>query len=333
MKSDMNEYITEAGDSRAHCDDVCGARSAMKDHMPQQEWSHAVCRQVRTSKTESSNAENRCRCMRLGSVMTAAILLVMALTLTACGKRARQERELRDFAISLMKDGAYGAAVAKFDEALSMNDGSVGEIEIDILKYRAQTEILMGDYEAAEYTYTLLEREEKKCAEYTNLRIICMARAGKDLGRAIELYEKAEKDDPYGTGHMEALYVLGEALSGSELESQRAKGREFYTAAIEDEKRRSGELYDRLGMMYFDEGNTDGALELFRKGTELIDSDEKYSDDEARRSIMFNIAVCTEYKSDWEGALEIFREYESTYGATDESSHEIAFLEGILSER
>lgn len=263
----------------------------------------------------------------------AVLLLTLALMLSACGKRARQERELRDFAISLMNDGAYGAAVAKFDEALSMNDGRVGEIEIDILKYRAQAEMLMGDYEAAEYTYTLLEREDAKRTQYTNLRIICMARAGNDLTRAVELYEKAEKDDPYGTGHMEALCVLGEALSGSELESQRAKGKEFYKAALEDEKRRSGELYDRLGMMLFEEGDIDGALEQFKAGCELIASDEKYSDEKAGRSMMFNTAVCMEYQSKWEEALELFREYEETYGSSQESSHEIAFLNGILSER
>ncbi len=263
----------------------------------------------------------------------AVIFLALSLMLSACGKRARQERELRDFAISLMNDGAYGAAVAKFDEALSMNDGRVGETEIDILKYRAQAEMLMGDYEAAEYTYTLLEREDAKRTQYTNLRIICMARAGKDLGRAVELYEKAEKDDPHGTGHMEALYVLGEALSGSELESQRAKGKEFYRAALEDEKRRSGELYDRLGMMLFEEGDIDGALEQFKAGCELTASDEKYSDEKAERSMMFNTAVCMEYQSKWEEALELFTEYEKTYGSSQESSHEIAFLKGILSER
>ena len=266
---------------------------------------------------------------------TALIMALVMLTpvLSACGKRARQEKELREFAIALMNEGAYGAAIAKFDEALSMNDGGVGETEIDILKYRAQAEMLMGDYAAAEYTYTLLEREDGKRDEYTNLRIICMARAGSDLSRAIELYEKAEKEDPYGTGHDEALYVLGDALSVSELDSQRAKAKEFYEAALADDKRKSGELYDRLGMMLFNEGDAEGAIEQFDNGLELIDSDEGHADENVRKSIMYNIAVCKEYQAKWEEALEAFQDYEDIYGSSEQSSHEIAFIEGILWER
>ena len=261
-----------------------------------------------------------------------ALILVMTLFLAACGRKAKQERELREFAISLMNEGAYGAAIAKFDEALSMHEGGVGEVEIDILKYRAQAEILLGDYEAAEYTYSLLEREDRKRPEYANLRVICIARIGKNLDKAMELYQKEEASDPYGTGHREALYVLGEALVESELASERETGRSLYLDAIADEKRRSGELYDRLGMLCFADGNIDDALEYFQQGLELIDSDEQYRDDTARRTITYNIAVCMEHKSRWQDALTMWKNYEKSYGSTEETAHEIAFLEGILAE-
>ena len=281
---------------------------------------------------KKTDRDNRIGMVLHKAALTMAIVMLMPV-LSACGKRSRQERELREFAISLMNEGAYGAAIAKFDEALSMNDGKVGETEIDILKYRAQAEMLMGDYAAAEYTYTLLEREDGKRDEYTNLRIICMAKSGSDLSRAVELYEKAEKEDPYGTGHKEALYVLGEVLGKSELESQRAKAKEFYEAALADDKRRSGELYERLGMMLFNEGDVEGALEQFESGMELIESDESYADEGAKKSIMYNTAVCMEYQAKWEEALEAFKDYEGIYGSSEQSSHEIAFIEGILSER
>ena len=284
----------------------------------------------RTKETARVKARRAGKLRRLALM---AVLVMVMPVMSACGKRSRQERELREFAIELMNEGAYGAAIAKFDEALSMNDGRVGEVEIDILKYRAQAEMLMGDYAAAEYTYTLLEREDGKSDEYTNLRIVCMARSGSDLDRAIELYEKAESENPYAAGHTQALYVLGEVLSSSELTSRRESAKSFYEAALADDKRRSAQLYDRLGMMLFSEGDIEGALEQFENGKELIESGESYADEDAQQSIMFNIAVCMEHQAKWEQALEMFKAYEEAYGTTEQSSHEIAFIEGILSEK
>ena len=265
----------------------------------------------------------------------AAVLVTAASLLCACSKEARMERELRTFALDLMEDGAYGAAIAKFDEALSKSGGRIGTLEVDILKYRAECEMAAGEYDAAEYTYRLLEENDRKKNDYTDLRAICLARGTGDVQEALKLYRKSqESETASGTPvHREALYALGERLSAGSSGQDTETVKELYRAALEDERMRTGELYNRMAMLVHGE-SLEEAIEWFEKGLEYIrESGNAEAENETRKAILFNLGVCYEENGRYEKALTQFREYEESFGSTEASAHEIRFLEGILSER
>lgn len=248
--------------------------------------------------------------------------------LCSCSRAVTTEKRLREEGISLMTEKQnYRAAIAKFDEALSMNEGKVRDLEIDILRYRAECEALMGDYEASAYTYSLLLRVDEEKPEYMNLRAAGLAKAGKELDEALDLYLKAEEADKNSAAHLEALYALGTAFARSGDEDRTKAARELYENALGDEELKSGELYNRMGMFCFDDQDYEKALKYFEMGSRYVKQQEGTEEDGVLRSLSFNYAVCCEYMHDYKKAYEAFRDFVKEYGTNDIIEHEMAFLE------
>lgn len=225
-----------------------------------------------------------------------------------------------------MQQGDYSAAVARFDEALTYHDGGYGSLEIDILRYRAEAEVLAKEYANAAGTYAQLRREDGDRPEYINLEIICMLRAGQDPQKALDLYRKSCGMDPFGTGNKEALSALGTALSHTGKEEDIDTALELYKAALGDERSTSGELYNRVGSIVFAKGDIDGAIDWFTKGIEFIQKHPDMSENDILASLKYNTAICYEYKHEYETAKKLFEEYAQQYGNNEEIQHEIDFL-------
>lgn len=268
--------------------------------------------------------------LRTAALIAACVLVTCALS--ACGKNTRKEKELREQAIGFLEQGDYSASVARFNEALSYHDGAYGKLEIDILRYRAEAEILADDYETAANTYAQLCREDGDKAEYMNLEVICMVRAGKSLVKALELYNKSTEAEPNGTGNRQALYVLGTALSRSEDPANVDKAKELYENALNSEGGKSGELYNRVGTMVFEKGDVDTALDWFRQGIDFMQNSESTEEADVLASLKYNVAICYEYKQDYLTAKQLFEEYEQQYGSKEIIDHEIDFLESRIRE-
>ena len=237
------------------------------------------------------------------------------------------EKELREQAIGFMDNGDYGAAIARFNEALALQDKHYGKLEIDMLKYRAEAELKNGDYESADNTYTQLIKYEGETADYLNLRVICISHAGTDLQRAIEYYKRAQEKEGSEYIRRQALYALGSALAKTDYESYHQEAEALYLEALDNENERSGELYNRMGMMCFEKEDYDLAKDYFNEGIKFVNKSESGEEKEVLKPLKYNLAVCYEYRREYDKALEAFKKYRDEYGSDEDLEHEITFLE------
>lgn len=265
---------------------------------------------------------------RLGKLL--AVSAVAAMVLTGCGGVSEEMLAARESAIEMMENGDYEGAVAAFNELVAEAE-SVTDFELDILKYRAEAEYLLGDYAAAVYSYDILNQVDEERAEYCYFSALACAKSG-DIAGAQEMFEKgkvldglsenedsekkkSEEADPVTAGYMEAMIAIGNTLSES--------GDKVGAGLIYDEVIQSGfattEIYNRLMTDSMENGDYVTALDLAGKGLAL-------SDGLALRELKFNEAVCYEYLGNWEKALALFESYVAEFGSDEKAEHEIAFL-------
>ena len=245
-----------------------------------------------------------------------AVSCLTALFLTACGGVTEEQLAARVSAIELMEQGRYEDAVDVFNH-LVQEAQAVTEFELDILKYRAEAEYQLGDYDAALHTYKTLIEVDKKCPEYCYLASLMLSKAGS-LQEALAFLDSGKEldRDHKVAGYLEAsmAYADGCAAAGETERSQAV-----YQQLIEEGFGTTG-LYNRLMMRAIEAEDYKQALDLAAKGLALADT-------EAVQQLKFNEAVCYEYLGEFSKALELFRAYAATYGSDERVAHEIAFLE------
>lgn len=83
---------------------------------------------------------------RAAAAGIATVLSVFCLM--GCGFGA-DRYALRDEAVQMYSSGDYEGAAKKLDEALAASDGQVSDLQFDILKYRAECELRLGNYSEA----------------------------------------------------------------------------------------------------------------------------------------------------------------------------------------
>lgn len=246
----------------------------------------------------------------------ASVVCMAAMLLAACGGVTDEMLEARESAIKLMENGDYEAAIAQFNSLVEEAD-SVTEFELDVLKYRAEAEFLLGDYLAAAYTYDILSQVDAEKAEYCYLGSMALAKSGNPDG-AKGLLESAKKLDKNGekAGFSEAVTAIADAMVMSD-DYDGAKA--LYQELIDTGHGSTG-IYNQLMLLAMDAGDYQEALKMAAKGKILTDGI-------AIRELKFNEAVCYEFLGDFSKALELFRSYVVEYGNDEASEHEIAFLE------
>lgn len=246
----------------------------------------------------------------------AAALCIAAVLLTACGGVTEEMSAAREAAIASMNSGDYESAVAQFNSLVEEAD-SVTEFELDVLKYRAEAEFQLGDYEAAAYTYDILNQLDEKKAEYCYFGAMSLAKSGDPDGARNLLDSSRELDkDGKKAGFPEAVTALADAMAESDdLPGAKALYHELISVG-----QGSTEIYNRLMLLAMDEGDYEEALKMSAKGQILTDGI-------AIKELKFNEAVCREYLGEFENALELFRSYAAEYGSDERVEHEIAFLE------
>ena len=82
----------------------------------------------------------------------------------------------RGLGIAAFREGRYEEAVVYFDMAIQYCDLRIDETELDCLRYRVQAETALGEYEAAEKTYSalLVLDEDSAALRSSRGRIYCL---------------------------------------------------------------------------------------------------------------------------------------------------------------
>ena len=213
-----------------------------------------------------------------------AVLAAAALLLTGCKGVTEEEKTARENGIALLESGDYEGALDQF-EALIQDADRVTDFEVDILKYRAEAEYGLKDYEAAAHTYDILSQIDKERAEYGYFAALSLAKAGDPAG-AWEKLEQGRALDEDGTapGFAEAMTAVGEAYLDSG-DQERADA--VYTELIQSGKAGTS-VYNRLAMAEIKAGDYETALSYCETGLAL-------SDRTAVRELKFNQAVCFQF--------------------------------------
>lgn len=276
------------------------------------------------------NGKNFRRRMRLWGALAAFSILVLA----ACSGKGKEREELRMAGIAKMDAGDYAGAAQDFEAAIQASSGRVGSFEIDVLKYRAEAEYKLGDYQAAAHTYDVLLEVDKEEPEYLYRAAFAKALSG-DAAGALDNYlagVEQEKKKPIesGFGRQDVLAAVGEACVDAGL-SQEADA--LYDQAIKDGVAGPA-VFNEMGLAFIesakameegDEQNAEfeRAVEYFRQAAQAGTD----KNDPAVKAARFNEAVVYELQRRYTRALETFQAYVADYGADDAAQKEILFLQ------
>lgn len=183
------------------------------------------------------------RCEKI--VYMAVLLALMTLFCTGCNEREENQMTYRQKGINLMENGKYEEALVEFQNALDMSLGEIGETEVDICFYKAQTQYYLGDVEGAMNTYSaIIDFNENAKAYY--LRGNLYYSLG-DETNALNDYELAiendKKDYEVYIGVYEALIAHGKEQEALECLNQALEmsGNSAY------DKMQKGRIYFLLG--------------------------------------------------------------------------------------
>lgn len=157
--------------------------------------------------------KNRTAACVLGAVAAALLLAGM---LTGCSDKP-DKYELRSSGIELYNSGDYQGAIEAFDAALDASDGQVSELQYDILKYRGECELRLGDYSAAKTTYNALV---EVCDDEDSAGILDELGALDSIKAATELMDSGSYSEAYTA--LEQYAQLDGTLTGKAAVYNRA---------------------------------------------------------------------------------------------------------------
>ena len=131
------------------------------------------------------------------------MMLGLMLLLTACS--SKKVDELRLQGIEELQKAKYEKAIETFNEAMELSDGRVGELQFDILLYRAEAEYMSGDLDAAEKSLETLREVNGDKDEYIKFqaqldakRLVKGATEALDAGDTEAAKEKIDAAEALG---------------------------------------------------------------------------------------------------------------------------------------
>lgn len=121
-------------------------------------------------------------------ILATAMFCLTMISLTACG--GADKYELRESAVALYDAGDYKDALEGFNAALTASDGQVSELQFDMLKYKAECQLRLGEYADAKKSYeALLQLDEVKENENSYNDIIKQLDALEKISSAKKLFD------------------------------------------------------------------------------------------------------------------------------------------------
>lgn len=267
---------------------------------------------------------------RLIKALAVWVICILLVGIIACATikvtgyfSSSKQRELRALGIEKLEQGDYTAAIGDFDQALAAMDKDTGDLAVDILRYRAEAEYRLGDYEAALYSYELLMQRDPGSLEYWYMAGMCAAGLG-NTDRALTYYnhvQEAERGkEKHAAGRREALLAVAVACVKDQNYDQAMS---LYENAVRDGID-DGEIYIKMGLCQMAEGKYKEAAAEFDQVKAKLQG--RQDEGELLKEAAYNRAVCSEYLYQYQEALKLFQEYDKTYGPDQRAEHEIAFL-------
>lgn len=256
----------------------------------------------------------------------AAVLLSLGI-ISGCGGEPKEAKEARTTGIEELNAGNYQEAIDSFNKALDESDGIVNSFEIDVLKYRAEAEYKLQEYNAAADTYDILASIDGGRAEYLYCKAAAEAMDGqsenakKDFDTAEEESESSKK----GNGVTPGISLAYTALASTARDAGDTElATEYCNQAIE--RGVSGtEIYNQLAISEMEAGDYESAMSHYEEALSLADADTALV-------IRQNIAVLYEKQGDFSKALEMFKECQAAGADTADVKKEIRFLESRIAD-
>lgn len=310
--------------------------------------------------------------IELGDFQNALSKITFALELNPDSQKAYRCQGIIYIALNQYED-----AIVSLEKALDYADGFVGQMEYDILDYRALAELKSNNYSAAIDTYSILLNVGYKTGEHYYLRgsaylvngnseeafadfdaalsaedatyerylnvFTCLSQYGYNE-QASSMLEKAllldtgKQEDYFSKGKI--YYYLGDEQNAlTNFSSARDKGNNealLYLGKIYASQGNtdtafltfeqyvqsgsvSGEVYNQMGIIKFNQGDYVAALNYFETGLGLNDLD-------SRKALLYNEAVTYEYLLDFNTASEKMAAYVAAYPEDSAAIRENEFL-------
>ena len=188
--------------------------------------------------------------------MVAVLVMAMFLCTGCSNERVEDQKELRLKGITLMENGKYEEALEKFQAALDLSLGEVGETEMDICFYKAEALYKLEDLEGAIATYTAIVDFNKNPKAYF-LRGNLYYSLGEEE-KALKDYGKAIKEDK---NNYELYIGVYEALTAHDKAKE---AQDYLNQALEI---KGNSAYDKMqkGRINFLLGENKTALSLLEE--------------------------------------------------------------------
>ena len=255
------------------------------------------------------------------------LILAFALVLAAgCGV-PKEAREAREAAITALENENYAEAVRLFDAAYREARDKDEDFRLDLLKYRAETQYIIGDYEETAKTCRRIAETEKTAENYYLLSSAESASgyteaAAKDYETALSLEEKKGKDKETPGAQM-AFQALADAL--------RKGGNPEGAAELGEKRAESGhrdfETVLQTGISWLEAKDYEKAETWLLEAGRLAEEEGNH---EMALKVRYNQAVLAEFRGDYAGALQLFKSYRKEVPESPAADKEIAFLESRI---
>ncbi|MCR5467667.1 MAG: tetratricopeptide repeat protein [Lachnospiraceae bacterium] len=254
-------------------------------------------------------------------IVVLAVAALVAVTFFSVKNRIEKEDSERVAGIEALEAENYDEAINRFNTALSLAIGGVGEKERDICYYKAIAQYAKGDLSGALETYNALVSYDEKSAEAHFLRGCVYLELGESISAIADYNAAAENTDD-----IEMLLQMYDNLKSYDMLDEA----EVYLRLIIDKK--SKNTADNLltkGRAYFitgdyelaidalvqsvDKGNTKAYLYLYKVYEATGDTQnaadclEKYVTDFPESSVAYNVKGCDAMESgDYQTAVTYF---------------------------
>lgn len=155
--------------------------------------------------------------MKIKQITYIVLLVGMILLCTGCTERKGKQLEYRQQGISFMENGGYEEALVAFQNALDLALGEIGEAEMDICFYKAESLYRLGDVQGAMDVYTAIINYNNNPQAYFLRGNLYYSQSDEELALAdyAAAIEQDEKNYDLYIGVAEALNAHGKDKEAS----------------------------------------------------------------------------------------------------------------------